>query len=271
MDQSDISTQNFNLTPKGQDSSLDRLLQDEDPSQLPSDDSLDLGFNGPGSTTGLFETSIPPRPFALERLSTPDISTMPLQEADKEIRKLSQAQFTLFFHNLKAIQELQLCNITRADTEIARIKGLLNDKDGEAADCRAKLEQASQALDAAEAEQHNADAECAKHESLRALCQNNDFSSAVRLALTHAEEELERVEQRAQDASEATEAACAEMQCYEDTAQQHQQALDTLRQELRAAERVRDGCKSTGSVLRGSSDEVMSLSLGPRFPHDDVV
>ena len=271
MDQSGLSTLDFNLTPNGQDSTFGRLLQDEDPLQLPSNDSLDIGFDGPDPTTRPSEASSPPRPFALERLSKPDILTMPLQQADEAIRKLAQAHFALFFQNLKVIQDLQLSNITRADTEITRIKGLLNDKDDEATDCRAKLEQASQALDAADTEQHDADAECAKHEPLRALCQNNEFSSAVRLALTQAEEELERLDQRAQDASEATEAARGEMQSYEDTAQQHQQALDTLRQELRAAEKVRERCKNTGSVLRGSSDEVLSLSLGPRFPHDDIV
>ena len=67
----------------------------------------------------------------------------------------------------------------------------------------------------------------------------------------------------------AADNARAEMDSCEETAKQCQQALDRLRQELGAAEKLRDRCKSTGSVLRGSSDEILSLCLGPRFPHDD--
>ena len=194
---------------------------------------------------------------------------MPLREADEALRKLAQEQYNLFFHQLKAIKELQRSNISRADNEIAHVNALIINKDHEAADCHSKLEQAYEALDTANTEERNAEAECVRHEPLRAVCDNNNFSDAIRHALTQTEEELDNLDQTWQDAMEATDNARAEMDSCEDTAKECQQALDRLRQELGAAEKLRDRCKSTGSVLQGSSDEILTLCLGPRFPHDD--
>ena len=124
----------------------------------------------------------------------PDTSTMPLSEADGAVQKLAQAHFAQFFQGLKAVQELQDSNAGRADNEVTRIKALLDDKQNEAAICQATLEQASHAREATEIEQRRARAECLKHEPLRALCQDNDFSDSVRLALAQTEEELERLD-----------------------------------------------------------------------------
>lgn len=230
-----------------------------------------MGYDNPDGSIRPCGESSSTYPFAFEMLPMPDTSTMPLSEADGAVRKLAQAQFAHFFQGLRAIQDLQDSNAGRADHEVARIRALLDDKYDEAAICHATLEQASEARDAADTEQRKADAECVKHEPLRALCQDNDFSDSIRLALAQTEEELERLDQRLEDAVKAVEDAGAELDRRKDSGLQCAQGLDALRQELGAAETVRDRCKSTGSVLQGSRDEIMSLSLGPRFPHDGTV
>ena len=269
MDTHDLITVDSSPTAEGQDGTSGRLLQNRDSLQSLPDDSVDIGFDEPDVTVsqpGERSTCS----FALDQSPPPDISTMPLAEADGTVRKLAQVQFARFFQNLKAIQELQDSNITRADNEITRVKGLLHDKDDEATDCHSKLEQVSESLDAAEVEQRTVDAEYVKHEPLRALCQKNNFSDAIRLALAQTEEELERLEQRLEDTTKAADDARAEVEACEDAERQCDQALETLRQELSSVEKMRDRCKSTSSVLQGSRDEILALSLGPRFPHDAV-
>lgn len=267
----DLGTAESHTTPKGQTGTSGRSLQIQDPLDSTFDDSLEMGYDIPEGPVRPCGESSSICPFASEILPIPDTSTMPLSEADGAVRKLAQAHFAQFFQGLKAIQELQESNAGRADNEVARIKALLDDKDNEAAICHATLKQASQALDAAEMEQRGADAECLKHEPLRALCQDNDFSESIRLALAQAEEELERLDQRLEDADKAVEDARAELQRRKDSGLQCAEALDTLRQEIGAAETVRDRCKITGTVLQGSRDEILSLSLGPRFPQNDTV
>ena len=257
-------------TPKGRDSTGGRLLQRRDSLQIP-DDSLNIRYDEPESTGKLSEESSSTGPFAFEPLPTPDISTMSLREADGAIRELAQAQFAIFFQNLDFIHQLQVSNANRADNEITRITSLLDGKVGEGAHFQAKLKEASDALDAAEAEQRNADAECVKHQALRALCQGNDFSDAIRHALVRAEEEIERQDQRLEEAVQATDDARMKVESCKHKEQLHLQACDALRQELNAAEKVRDRCKTTGSVLKGSRDEIVSRCTGPRFPHDDGV
>ena len=230
-----------------------------------------MGYDNPEGSSRPCGESSSTYPFASEISSMPDTSTMPLSEADGAVRKLAQAHFAQFFQGLRAIQEFQDSNAGRADNEVARIKALLDDKQTEAAICHAALEQASQAQDAADAEQRRAGAECLKHEPLRALCQDNDFSDSIRLALAQTEEELERLDQRLEDADKAVEDARAELDRRKDSGLHCAQALDTLRQEIGAAETVRDRCKITGLVLQGSREEIMSLSLGPRFPRNDTV
>lgn len=196
---------------------------------------------------------------------------MPLREADGAIRELAQVQFALFFHNLKAIQDLQRGNIVRADKEVTRIKALLHDKDREGADVLAKLEQATETLKVAEAEQQNVREECEKHEPLRALCQDNNFSDVVRLTLAQTEEALKRLDQKLEDAVKVTELARGEVTSCENTAEQCEQALDDLRQKLGTAEKLREWCKRTDKSLEGSQDRATALSLEPQFRHDDVV
>ena len=269
MDFSGLSAGDSNPTRKEQDDTSGGLQQDTDPLQDDLDPSLDIGFDGSDGNTRLSGESSATRLSAFNISSTSDISTIPLREADKALRKLAQEQYSLFFGQLKAMEDFQKCNISRADNEIARINALIIDNDHEAADCRSKLEQAHEALDTAQTHERNAQGECVKHEPLRALCESNDFSDAVRHALTQTEEELDKLDQILQNAIKATDDARAEKDSCEDTAKQCQQALDRLGQELSAAEKLRDRCKSTGSVLKGSNDEILSLSLGPRFPHDD--
>ena len=267
----DPGTVESHATPKGQTGTLGRALQIQDPSDSAFDDSLDMGYDNPEGSIRPCGESGSPYPIASGTLPMPDTSAMPLSEADGAVRKLAQAHFAQFFQGLRAIQELQDSNAGRADNEVARLKALLDDKYDEAAICHATLEQASEARDAADAEQRRAGAERLKHEPLRALCQDNDFSDSIRLALAQTEEELERLDQRLEDAVTAVEDASAELHRRKDGGLQCAEALDALRQEIGAAVTVRDRCKSTGSVLRGSRDEIMSLSLGPRFPHDDTV
>ena len=269
MDLSGLSAGDSNPTSKEQDDTSGGLLQDIDPLQDDLDHSLDIGFDGPDGNTRLSGGSGSTRLSAFEISATSDFSTMPLRGADEALRKLAQEQYNLFFQQLKAMEEIQRSNIFRADNEIARIDALIIDNDHEAADCRSKLEQACEALDTAQTHERNAQGECERHEPLRALCERNNFSDAVRQALTQTEEELDSLDQTWQDAVNATDNARAEKGSCEDAVKQCQRALDRLRQELGAAEKLRDRCKSTGSVLQGSSDEILSLCLGPRFPHDD--
>jgi len=269
MDQSGVDP-GFELDPilKDQGMTSDSLPQNRDFSQ-PPEDSFDIGFDGSVSITRPSMANSSLHFSAFEETLMPDISAKPPQEADGAIRKLAKDQFAIFFQNLKAFQDLQRSNVLRAEDDITRIKSLLNEKADESTDCLTKLEQASQALDAAEAEQHDCEESCVKHAPLRVAGDVQNYDAKFLPLAAQTRELLDEIDQKAKDLATATEAAGTKLKSCKDTAQQLQQALDALRQELTVAKKVRVRCKNTSSVLQGSSDQLVSLSLGPQFPRDD--
>ena len=88
-----------------------------------------------------------------------------------------------FFQYFKAIPDLHLLNTAGADNDGIRIKASLDAKHDEAAACHATLEQVYEALNAADTEQRKARAECVQRKPSRTLCQDNDFSYSIQLAI----------------------------------------------------------------------------------------
>lgn len=53
---------------------------------------------------------------------------MPLRDADKAARTPAQDQHNLIFQQLKAVQELQVSYIFRADKKTTHLEALINEK-----------------------------------------------------------------------------------------------------------------------------------------------
>ena len=130
---------------------LGRLLKVEDPLDFVFEDSLDMGYS---SRNGLFGSCGGRRSDIYLR-----------------VRNATYGRFypecAHFFQSLKAILDLHISNTAREDSDVTRIKPY--SRYDEAAACYATVEQAYEALDAADTEQRKAHAVCIKHELLRTL------------------------------------------------------------------------------------------------------
>ena len=251
--------------PATRGGTMDHMLQGQESSRLISENALNFGWDMSHVIEGLSDKRDSAYQMSFEGLSFVDVSRMPLQEADKVVRKWAQSQFHHFFQSLKATQQLQAQNVARVNDEIIRIKHSIDKSDRECTDCEVNFQQACEARDIAQANEQRVQADVMKHKSLRTICENNDFSEAIRFALAQVEVELENLDQMLETTAKVAEEAHERLESCEAVLQHHQRVYDSLRQEPLAAEKVQHCCQSTSSVLQGSCDEIISLSPGPRF------